>query len=111
MGCGLLQCVLQCNYYINREGRDTVGGEAQDAGTFAYTLIEHLADEHGEGAQAYLIEVVDEVMLLEPGVREHFADLLLGELCEEVARREDARHSHATVELISAIQADWRQQS
>ena len=73
--------------------------------------MEHLADEHGDGAQAYLIEIVDEVMVLEPGVREHFSDLLLGELCEEIARREDPKHSHATVELIAAIQAGWRQES
>ncbi len=86
-----------------------VGEERQDPEMFAYTLVEHLADEHAEGAQAYLTAVVDEVMLLEPGVREHFSDLLLEELCEEVARREDPRHSHAIVTLIRDIAEDWRQ--
>ncbi|MDP9476633.1 MAG: hypothetical protein M3R38_13270 [Actinomycetota bacterium] len=88
-----------------------MGEERQDAATFAYTLVEHLADEHGDGAQAYLIGVVDEVMILEPAVREHFADALLGELKEEVARKEDPKHSRAVVALIEDIEKEWRQQS
>ena len=85
------------------------GEERQDAGVFAYGLVEYIADREGdERAQGYLIEVVDEVMSLEPGVREHFCDLFLTELCEEIARREDPRHAHATVELIRQIENDWR---
>ena len=88
------------------------GEERQDAGTFAYALVEHVADQEGDdAAQAYLIEVVEEVMLLDPGVREHFSDALLTELKEKVARREDSHHAHATVELISQIEQDWRQQA
>ncbi len=79
-----------------------------DAATFAYTLVEHLADEHGDGAQAYLIGVVDEVLHLEPAVREHFADALLGELKEAVAEKEDSRYAHATIALIEDIENDWR---
>lgn len=76
------------------------GEERQDAGIFAYTLVEHVADQEGdENAQSYLIEVVDEVMLLEPGVKEHFTDMLLTELVEEMHRL-GARHCAALVELI-----------
>lgn len=86
--------------------------ELPDAETLAYQLSEAAADQEGDDkAQAYLVEVVDEVMLLEPGVREHFSDLLLGELVEEIARREDPRHSHAVIELIKAIEQDWRNQA
>ena len=85
------------------------GEERQDAGIFAYALVEHVADQEGDAAaQAYLIEVIEEVMQLCPAVREHFSDLLLGELVEEIARREDSRHSHAVIELIKAIEQDWR---
>ena len=88
------------------------GAERQDAGTFAYTLVEHLADEHGDDdAQAYLIEVVEEVMLLDPGVKEHVVDAVLADLKEDIARREDSRYSHAIVQLIAQIQTDWSNDS
>ncbi len=87
------------------------GEERQDAGTFAYTLVEHIADVEGdENAQAYLVEMVEEIMLLDPGVREHLSDLLLTELKEEIARCEDSRHSRAVVGLIEQIENDWRNQ-
>ena len=65
--------------------------ERVDPGDFAYGLVEHVADVEGdENAQAYLIEVLDEVMLLEPGLREHFAGALLVDLVEELMRRGSA---------------------
>ena len=83
--------------------------ELPDAGTFAYQLAEHVAERVGdEHADAYLAEVVGELMLLCPAVREGFADELLGELKEEIAQREDPKHSHATITLIESIEADWR---
>ena len=83
--------------------------ELPDAGTFAYQLSEHVADRLGdEHADAYLAEVVGELMLLCPAIRERFADEFLGELKEEIAQREDPRFSHATITLIESIEADWR---
>ena len=83
--------------------------EQTDAGTFAYQLSEHVADRVGdENADAYLAEVVGELMLLCPAIRERFSDELLGELKEEIARREDLKHSHATITLIEQIENDWR---
>ena len=83
--------------------------EKVDAGTFAYQLSEHVADRMGnEQADTYLTELVEELMLLYPAARQHFSDALLTELKEEIARREDPKHSHATIELITRIENDWR---
>jgi hypothetical protein len=83
--------------------------EQIDAGTFAYQLSEHVTDRVGdEHADAYLAEVVGELMLLCPGIRERFSDELLIELKEEIAQREDPRFSRATIALIETIEADWR---
>ncbi len=83
--------------------------EQIDAGAFAYQLAEHLADAMGgEHADAYLAEVVGELMLLCPGIKDRFSDGLLGELKEEIARREDPKHSHATITLIENIEDEWR---
>ena len=57
---------------------------------------------------AYLAEVVGELMLLCSVIRERFSDELLGELKEEIAQREDPRYAHATITLIEQIENDWR---
>lgn len=86
--------------------------ERQDASIFAYTLVEHVADLHGDdAADDYLAEVVSEVMDLCPGVKERFVAAVLADLADEIARREDSRFSHATIELINQIEADWRNDS
>lgn len=78
--------------------------------TLAYTMSEEVADTvGGDGAQEYLVRFVDELLTLEPGLREHFTDLVLTELCEEITRCEDSRYAHATIELINQIQEKWRQ--
>ena len=83
--------------------------EQTDAGTFAYQITQHLGDRVGdEHADAYLAEVVGELMLFCPGVKERFGDGLLSELKEEIVRKEDPKHSHATVTLIEEIENDWR---
>ncbi len=83
--------------------------EQTDAGAFAYQLSEHIADAAGDKhADAYLAEVVGELMLLCPGLKDRFSDELLGELKEEIARREDPKHSHATITLIESIEDEWR---
>jgi hypothetical protein len=84
-----------------------VSEERQDPEMLAYTFSEHVADTEPEPGD-YVRRFVDELFELEPGLKEHFTDLVLGELCEEVARREDSRHAHATVALIQNIAEDWR---
>lgn len=76
----------------------------------AYTMSEAVADQEGDTAQEYLIAFMDELLTLEPGLREHFSDTLLTELKEELIQREDAKLVHATVTLIESIEQDWRNQ-
>lgn len=86
--------------------------ELPDPETLAYQLSEAVADGRGnENAQAYLAAFVDELLTLEPGLAERFADAVLTDLKEEIARREDPKHSHATITLIKAIEQDWRNQA
>ncbi|MGI8859103.1 MAG: hypothetical protein ACR2HO_02965 [Rubrobacteraceae bacterium] len=81
-----------------------------DAATDAYAYTEAVADRLGEEevVEDYFKTLVEELMALCPAVRGHFVETFLGELKEEVARREDPKHSHATVELITRIENDWR---
>ena len=81
--------------------------ELPDADILAYQLSEAVADQEGDAAQEYLVRFLDELLTLEPGLRSHFSDLLLGELKAEVVRREDSRHSRAVVALIEEIERDW----
>ena len=80
--------------------------------TLAYQLSKAVADERGdENAQAYLAAFVDELFVLEPGLAERFADMLLTDLKEEIDRHEDSKYAHATIELIRQIEQDWRNQA
>ena len=67
----------------------------------AHALVEALDPAHLERFADALLEAA-------PALREHFVATVLEELSEEVARREDSRHAHATVELISQVEQDWR---
>ena len=83
-----------------------------DPTTDAYSYTEAVADELGEErVQSYFEALTDEFFQLLPGLREHFSDMLLTELKKEIAGREDSRHTHATIELISQIEQDWRNQA
>ena len=84
--------------------------ELPDIGTFSYQLAEYVADHvvGDEHADAYLAKVVGELMEIHPAIRERFSDELLDDLKEEIAAREDPKHSHATITLIESIEADWR---
>ncbi len=85
--------------------------ELPDPETLAYQFSEAVADQEGDDqAQEYLVRFADELFVLEPGLAARFADALLTDLAEEVARREDSHFAHATVELIVQIQTDWRNQ-
>lgn len=75
----------------------------------AYSYTEAVADELGEEAVTpYFETLTAELFELVPGLRQHVGDELIGELKEEIARREDPKHAHATVELITSIENDWR---
>lgn len=80
-----------------------------DAGTFAYQLSEHVADDAGdEKADAYLGEVVSELMELHPAIRERFSDELLGELKEEISR-DDTEFAAACRNAIAMVEQEWSQ--
>ena len=79
--------------------------ERVDPGTMAYTFSEHVADTEADPGE-YLQRFLDELLVLEPTLREHFSDTLLGELKEEVVRREDSRHSRAVVALVLYLTLD-----
>jgi hypothetical protein len=81
--------------------------ERMDPETLAYTMSEAIADQESD-PNAYLRRFLEELLTLEPDLRQHVSDLLIAELKEEVARREDSRHAHATVTLIERIEDTWR---
>jgi hypothetical protein len=79
-----------------------------DAGTFAYQLTQHLGDLLGdENADAYLAEVVGELMLLCPSIKDRFSDELLGELKEEISR-DDTEFAAACRNAIVMVEERWR---
>jgi hypothetical protein len=83
--------------------------QKRDAGDFCHALVEDVASTEGEERlEDYLMEVVAEVFELCPAVRQRISDLLLAELKEEVARREDPRHARAVVGLIEEIEEQWK---
>jgi len=75
----------------------------------AYAYSEAVADELGEDAvEPYFEVLVCELFGLMPGPRERFSDLLLTELKEAIAQREDPKYAHATITLIETVEAKWR---
>ena len=75
--------------------------------SLAAALVSHARDNEGE-PERFLRMVVAEVLGLEPAVRQRFSDLLLTDLKEEIARREDPRHARAVVGLIEEIEDHWK---
>lgn len=67
----------------------------------ALALVEALEPEDLRRFADALLEVV-------PGLAERMTDVVLTELKEEIARREDPAYSFATVRLIEDIENDWR---
>lgn len=85
------------------------GLERQDAGDFAFGLVSHVADVEGEDrAQACLVEVVEEVFILEPGVRETVAGRVLDGLKERL-RRDDTDFGHACANAVVFVENEWNQ--
>ena len=80
--------------------------EKQDAGTFAYSLFEHVADVHGDAdADLYVSKVVAELFELSPIVREHVSDLILADLTEELHRR--GQPGRDAARMVGVVQRDW----
>ncbi|MDP9477978.1 MAG: hypothetical protein M3R38_20235 [Actinomycetota bacterium] len=75
-----------------------------DPETFAYTLTEHLADEHGGDAEEYLFRVVAEVFELEPSIRQRFTSSVLEDFTEEAAAL-----GHDVVGAVEAVEEKWGQ--
>ena len=70
----------------------------------ALALVNALDSEH-------LDRFCDALLEAAPGFAERVSDMVLDGLKEEIARREDSRHSHAAIELIRQIEQDWRNQA
>lgn len=94
-GCLAQRIAATPTYY---QGHEDVPEDA------ALALVEALKPEDLRRFADALLEVV-------PGLAERMTDAVLTELCEEIARREDPKHAHATVELVKAIEQDWRNQA
>lgn len=86
--------VLQGLIATDKQGEDSTVEAAR-------ALVEVLEPEHVERLTEALVEAV-------PGMVERLTGRVLEELCEEVVRREDSTHSHATVQLIQDIEEKWR---
>ena len=67
----------------------------------ALALVEALEPEDLRRFADALLEAV-------PGLAERMTDVVLTDLAEEIARRDDPKYVHATVELIRQIENDWR---
>ena len=67
----------------------------------ALALVNALEPEDLRRLTSALLEVA-------PGLVERVTHRVLEELCEEVARHEDPKHSDATITLIKTIENDWR---
>ena len=88
--------------------RERHADERMDPEMFAYSLIRHLLDEHGEDeAEPYLVRVVEEVVELEPAVRQRLSDLLIAELKEELAKFVP-ENSRTIIALIEQVEEEWR---
>ncbi|PLS84077.1 MAG: hypothetical protein CYG60_19845 [Actinobacteria bacterium] len=81
-----------------------MSGEHVDPEMFAYTLTEHLADEHGDDSEEYLFRVLAEVFELEPGIRQRFTRSVLEDFTEEAAAL-----GHDVVGVVEAVEEKWGQ--
>jgi SOS response regulatory protein OraA/RecX len=77
-----------------------------DPGTTAYQLSEHVHDTE-DGPDTYLQRFVDELHSLEPGLRQHVSDLVIGDLKEEVLQ-DDTEFAAACRSAIANIETKWR---
>lgn len=83
-------------------GRAATDQQGQDSAREAADALAEVLDAED------LERLVDALLEAAPGLRERFSDTMLTELKEELIRREDAKHVHATITLIEQIEADWK---
>ncbi len=75
--------------------------------SLAYGLIVHAEDAVGrDDAQCYLIAVVREIFVVNPGTLEHFVDKWFTDLAEELSRRGQEDAMRAVLE----VEQRWRQE-
>ncbi len=77
-----------------------------DPEVMAITFSEHVHDTE-EDPDAYLRGFVDELLALEPGLRLHLSDLVIGDLKGEVLR-DDTDFAYAVHNAIVSIETKWR---
>lgn len=80
--------------------------ERVDPETMALTFSEHVHDTE-ENPDAYLRGFLDELLNLEPGLRQHVSDLVIGDLKEEISR-DDTNFAAACRNAIVEIETKWR---
>ncbi len=80
--------------------------EREDPEMLAYTLSEHAHDTE-EDPDAYLRGFVEELLNLEPDLRQHVSDLVIGNLKGEVLR-DDTDFAYAVHNAIVNIETKWR---
>lgn len=80
--------------------------ERVDPEMLAYTMSEHIHDTE-QDPDAYLRGFLDELLSLEPSLRQHVSDLVTGDLKGEVLR-DDTDFAWAMHNAIVNIENSWR---
>ncbi len=80
--------------------------ERVDPDMLAYTMSEYVHDTEPE-PDAYLRRFLEELLMLEPGLRQHVSDLVIGDLKGEVLR-DDTDFAYAVHNAIVSIETKWR---
>jgi hypothetical protein len=80
--------------------------ERMDPEMTAYVFSEHVHDTEPE-PDAHLRRFLDELLSLEPGLRQHVSDLIIGDLKGEVIR-DDTNFAYAVHDAIVSIENSWR---
>lgn len=74
--------------------------------SLAYGLFAHADEVANEDAQAFLIAVVREIFVVNPGVLEHIMDKWFVDLTEELSRRDQ----EVAMRAVLAVQDHWNQE-
>lgn len=83
-----------------------MAAERMDPETLALTMSEHVHDDE-ENPDTYLRRFLEEFLTLEPGLRQHVSDLVIGDLKEEISR-DDTEFAAACRNAIVNIETKWR---
>ena len=80
--------------------------ERVDPEMLAYTMSEHIHDTEPD-PDAYLRAFLNELLNLEPNLRQHVSDLVIGDLKGEVLR-DDTDFAYAVRNAIVSVETKWR---